>query len=435
MQNSGNEKSTNATGQTFWFALILIVSLFFLWGVANSLNDILIPQFKKAFDLTDFQSSLVQSAFYFGYFCFSIPAAIFMQRLGYRSAVIIGLLLYASGALLFYPAAEAQVYTWFLFALFVIASGLAFLETSANPLIVVMGDPARAAWRLNLAQAFNPFGVLTGITVGKLLILSEVDLSEAERAAMTAVEHAAFRQSELEAVQLPYLVIAAIVVIWALLVFFARFPVIALKPLRNDAEKTSLKDFAKLFQHRSFLFGVAAQFFYVGAQVGIWSFMIRYGQLAQPGETEKSLADYLFWSLVAFTVGRFVATALMHKIDAAKVMFVFALCNIALCTLAVMSVNHLGLLALASTSFFMSLMFPTIFALALRGLGSLTKAGSSFVVMAIIGGAVFAALIGKISDVSAMNYAMLVPAMCFVFIALFSWSQFSKAEQLKQEAP
>lgn len=415
-----NKSENTEESKKYWLALVLVVSLFFLWGVASSLNDILIPQFKKAFSLSDFQSGLVQSAFYFGYFCFSIPAALFMQRLGYRSAVVVGLLLYATGALLFYPAAEAQVYHYFLIALFVIASGLAFLETSANPLIVIMGDPARAAWRLNLAQAFNPFGVLSGIFVGRNFILSGIELNEVEQAAMTAAELAAFKQSELEAVQLPYLAIAAIVIAWAILVFFVRFPAIATKPQMRDESTGSIRDFGKLFQHRFFMYGVAAQFFYVGAQVGIWSFMIRYGQLVVPGTGEKALADYLFGSLVAFAVGRFVATALMHKIDAAKVMLIFSVINIGLCAIAVMVPNHTGLLALAATSFFMSLMFPTIFALALNDLGALTKAGSSFLVMAIIGGAVCAALIGKVSDLSAMNYAMIIPLFCFAFIAFFA---------------
>lgn len=416
--NTTSTQSESTSQRNYWFALVLIVSLFFLWGVANSLNDILIPQFKKAFSLTDFQSSLVQSAFYFGYFCFSIPAAIFMQRLGYRSAVIIGLFLYATGAVFFYPAAEAEQYHYFLLALFVIASGLAFLETSANPLIVAMGTPERAAFRLNLAQAFNPFGVLTGVFIGSTFIFSGIELNDAQKALMSVEELAAWKQSEVTAVQIPYLVIAAIVIFWALLVMFAKFPAVATRPSGEGVG--SLKDFGRLFQHRFFLFGVVAQFFYVGAQVGVWSFMIRYGQEALPGTGEKTLAYYLKGSLVAFTVGRFIATALMHKIDAALVMLIFAICNIVLCAVAVFSVNHVGLLALASTSFFMSLMFPTIFALALNGLGSLTKAGSSFVVMAIIGGAVCAAIIGKISDLSAINYAMCVPLVCFVVIAFFA---------------
>lgn len=413
-------RQTSTSSNKYLFALVLIVSLFFLWGVANNLNDILIAQFKKAFLLSDFQSGLVQSAFYFGYFCFSIPAAIFMQRLGYRAAVIVGLCLYAAGALLFYPAAELREYHYFLMALFIIASGLAFLETSANPLIIVMGKEEHAARRLNLAQSFNPLGAITGVLVGREFILSGIELSEAEQAAMSASELTLYYQSEVEAVQGPYLVIAAIVIVWAMLVMFVRFPAVASKPHADDKAAGSLKDFAQLIKHKFFVFGVIAQFFYVGAQVGIWSYMIRYGQLAIPGTGEKTLAAYLTWSLVAFMAGRFVATALMHRVDAAKLMFVFSVTNIGLCAVAIFSVNQFGLYALAATSFFMSLMFPTIFALALKGLGSLTKAGSSFLVMAIIGGAVLTAIMGKISDLSAMNYAVVVPLLCFVVISLFA---------------
>lgn len=400
--------------------LVLVTSLFFLWGIANNLNDILIAQFKKVFSLSDFQSGLVQSAFYFGYFCFSIPAAIFMQRLGYRAAVIMGLLLYGAGALLFYPAASMQEYRFFLLALFVIASGLAFLETSANPLIVVMGDQSSSARRLNLAQSFNPLGAISGVVIGREFILSGIEHSESERAAMSAEELSRYTQMELEAVQGPYLVIAAVVIIWAALVFFARFPAVASKPLADDKTAGSLRDFPALFSRHYFLFGVLAQFFYVGAQVGIWSFMIRYGQHALPGTGEKTLAAYLTWSLVAFMIGRFVATALMRRLDPAKIMLWFSLANIVLCGIAITSPNHAGLLALAASSFFMSLMFPTIFALSLQDLGSLTKAGSALLVMAIIGGAVITAIMGVVSDISAINIAMAVPLFCFAIIALFA---------------
>ncbi len=400
--------------------IILIVSLFFLWGVANNLNDILIAQFKKAFQLSDLQSGLVQSSFYFGYFCFSIPAAIFMQRMGYKAAVVTGLLLYAGGAYLFYPASVASEYSFFLAALFVIASGLAFLETSANPLIVVMGDPKSAAFRLNLAQSFNPLGAISGVLIGREFILSGIEHGEAELAMMSAAELQAYYQSEVEAVQAPYLVLATVVLLWALLVFVVRFPEVAQRPSGEQAGAGKLSDFRALFGHRYFLFGVLAQFFYVGAQVGVWSFMIRYGQMAVPGTGEKTLAAYLMASLTAFIVGRFVATAMMKFFSPANLMSAFALINVALCAVAVLSPDRFGLYALASTSFFMSLMFPTIFAFSLRGLGSLTKAGSSFLVMAIIGGAGLTALMGWVSDASAINYAMLVPLACFFIVALFS---------------
>ena len=412
----------------YLFPLVLIVSLFFLWGVANNLNDILIAQFKKIFLLSDFQSGLVQSAFYFGYFCLSIPAAIAMQRFGYKTAVITGLLLYGSGALLFYPAASAQEYNYFLVALFVIASGLAFLETSANPLIIAMGDPATAERRLNLAQSFNPLGAISGILIGREFILSGIEHSDMDRAAMMPTELAAYTQEEIQAVQGPYLVIAAVVLTWAILVLITRFPGVAQKPPLTDSMSKMLKHFPELFRHKYFLFGVIAQFFYVGAQVGIWSYMIRYGQHALPAAGEKSLAAWLTWSLIAFMAGRFIATALMHKINPAKLMTVFSLANVVLCGIAIVIPNKIGFFALASSSFFMSLMFPTIFALSLKNLGTLTKAGSAFLVMAIIGGAVLTATMGLISDVSEINFAMTVPLLSFIIIAWFAKRGMTKTE-------
>jgi MFS transporter, FHS family, L-fucose permease len=399
--------------------MILIVSLFFLWGMANNLNDILITQFKKVFTLSDFKAGLVQSAFYTGYFVFSIPAALWMKRFGYKAAVVFGLLLYALGAFLFYPAAAEREYVLFLGALFVIASGLAFLETSANPLIVAMGDPATAARRLNFAQSFNPFGCIAGILIGREFILSGHEPTTDELAAMTAVQLEQFYQTESHAVQGPYLVLGLVVLVWALLVLWVKFPVIATQAAKDEGAG-SWADYKSLLANRSFMFGVTAQFFYVGAQVCIWSYLIRYGQEAVPGTGEKTLADYLLASLVIFMVGRFVSTALMTRFSASRLMWVYALINILLCGYAILVPNHSGLLALTATSFFMSLMFPTIFALGLRNLGVQAKAGASLLVMAIIGGAVLTALMGWISDLTSIHIAVVVPLICFLVIGLYA---------------
>lgn len=416
--------------------LLLIVSLFFLWGMANHLNDILITQFKKAFVLTDFKSSLVQMAFYFGYFVFAIPAALYLKNYGYKAGVVFGLLLYGAGAFLFYPAAQLHEYGVFLLALFVIASGLAFLETSANPLIVAMGDPATAERRLNFAQSFNPLGALTGIWIGREFILSGVEHTPAELAALPAPELAHLYELEVQAVQMPYMALGCLVIIWALLVVFVRFPALAQRPVKttieNESEVTngqlevtsSWQDFKSLLGHRHFVFGVVAQFFYVGAQVCVFSFMIRYGQQAMPGVGEKQLATYVLGSLVAFMVGRFVATALMGRINATRLMMIFALINVGLCALAIASPNGVGMLAFASMSFFMSLMFPTIFASSIKELGALSKAGSSLLVMAIIGGAVLTALMGVISDLTRISTAVVVPLICFMVIAAFARSSY-----------
>jgi FHS family L-fucose permease-like MFS transporter len=400
-------------------AFILIVSLFLLWGVANNLNDTLIPQFRKAFTLTDLQSGLVQSAFYTGYFVFAIPASLFMRRFGYKAAVVCGLVLYAAGAFLFFPAADLHSYPFFLGALFVIASGLAFLETSANPLVTVLGPPEKAEQRLNFAQAFNPLGLLIGVFIGRNFILSDSQLTPEQIAALPAEEAAQFYEAQSQAVQGPYLALGAGVLAWALLVAFTRFPRIATQ--RAEAGSTSGQGgaFTGLFARPHFLFGVVAQFFYVAAQVGVWSFMIRYAGHAT-GMSDRAGADILLLSLAGFTVGRFVGTFLMSFVPPERLMALYSAANAALALAAAFIGGQIGLYALAATSFFMSIMFPTIFASAIRGLGPLTKSGSSFLVMAIIGGALAAPLMGGISDHSSIQFAMIVPAVCFAVTFAFA---------------
>ncbi|KAB7768464.1 L-fucose:H+ symporter permease [Xanthomonas maliensis] len=397
--------------------LLLIVSLFFLWGMANNLNDILIKQFKKAFELSDLQAGLVQSAFYLGYFVFAMPAAMFMRRYSYKAAVVLGLLLYAAGAFLFYPAAQVHTYWLFLLALFVIASGLAFLETTANPLVTVLGPADGAARRLNLAQAFNPLGSITGVLVGQHFIFSGVEHTPAELAAMAPAAREAFFAAESAAVQTPYLIIGAVVVLWALLIGVVRFPT------TNDSADTAPRRarFGELLRTRRFVFAVVAQFFYVGAQVGIWSYLIRYLQDAVPGTPEKTAATYLTISLVLFMAGRFIGTALLRYLAPARLLASFATINLLLCAVAIALPGWTGLYALVAASLFMSVMFPTIFALGLDGLhDDARKLGSSLLVMAIIGGALLTAVMGAVSDVAGIHWAMAVPGICFAVILLFA---------------
>jgi MFS transporter, FHS family, L-fucose permease len=390
--------------------IILITALFFFWGMANNLNDILIPQFKKTFTLTDFQSGLVQSAFYMGYFLLALPAGFFMRKYGYKAVVITGLCLFALGAFLFYPAAEIREYHWFLAGLFVIASGLAFLETSANPLMTILGDEKSAAFRLNLAQAFNPLGSLVGIWVGKTFILSGIE----------QMNDTADFVREAKAVQTPYLIIGCVILVWALLVAFSKFPQSATKSTHDadEAKMTIGKSIGGLLKHKHFLMGVVAQFFYVGAQVGVWSYTIRYAQ-SEIGISDKLAADYVFASLVLFAVGRFIGTALMRFLPATKLLGAFAVINIALMAYAAGVGGLYGLYAMVGSSLFMSIMFPTIFATSVRGLGPLTKTGASFLVMSIIGGAVLTAVMGYISDISHIKTAIFVPLVCFAVIALY----------------
>ncbi|MHA6724292.1 L-fucose:H+ symporter permease [Sphingomonas sp. RS2018] len=403
--------------RAFLMPVILITSLFFLWGMANNLNDILIKQFKKAFTLTDLQTGFVQSAFYMGYFLLALPAGLTMRRYGYKAAVVLGLVLYGIGALLFYPAAQAARYELFLLALFVIAAGLAFLETSANPLITVLGDPADSERRLNLAQAFNPLGAITGLLIGKYLILSGIEHSESTLSAMPAAERTAFYVRETQAVQGPYVAIGLFVLAWAAIVALTRFPPQADRPPASEA--IGGRAITHVFRHPHLLAGVIAQFFYVGAQVGVWSYTIRYAQDAT-GIGERAAADWVIAATILFLVGRFVGTALMGRINPARLMAVFAGINVALAIVAAVVGGLPGLLALTAISFFMSIMFPTIFAIGVKGLGNDTSTGSALLVMAIIGGAVMTPVMGAISTYSSIQMAMLVPAVSFVIIAWFA---------------
>jgi FHS family L-fucose permease-like MFS transporter len=400
-------------------AMILIVMLFFLWGVANNLNDILIPQFRKVFTLNDLQSGLVQFAFYLGYFLLALPASLVMRRFGYKAAVVAGLLLYGLGALLFWPAAQLREYGFFLGALFIIASGLAFLETSANPLMTVLGPPEGAAQRINFAQAFNPAGSITGIFLGQQLILSGHEPTPAELAAMTPQALETFRITEAHAVQVPYLLVALFVLFWAFLVAITPFPEVATE--HREAETPESGELRQLLGRSQFLFGVVAQFFYVGGQVCIWSFMIRYAQVEVPGLGEKAAAGFLIGALCGLFVGRAAGAALMSRINPALMLALFTCANLALLVVAIGIGGKAGLYALAITGFFMSISFPTIFALGVKGLGPLTKTASSFIVMSIVGGAVLPLILGRVSDHSSIRFAMIVPWLCFAVVALFAF--------------
>jgi FHS family L-fucose permease-like MFS transporter len=410
--------SRSLTESTGLIALVLIVSLFFLWGVANNLNDILIKQFKKAFELSDFQAGLVQSAFYMGYFVLAIPASVCTRRLGYKATLLIGLSLYATGAFLFYPAAANHIYGLFLAALFIIASGLAFLETSANPLVTVLGPADGAARRLNLAQSFNPLGSITGVLIGQHFIFSGVELQPQELALMGSTARHAYYVSQSAAVQLPYLVIGIVVLIWAGLIARMRLPATA-EHVAGAADGGSY--FGNLVRNSNFRLAVVAQFFYVGAQVCVWSYLIRYVQVTVPNTPERGAANFLTLALVVFMLGRFAGTWLMRYITPARLLAVFAVIDIALVSLAMVVPGQIGVYALVVNSFFMSIMFPTIFALGLNGLNEEErKLGSSFLVMAIIGGAILPAAMGAVSDVAGIQHAMAVPALCFAAVLAFA---------------
>jgi FHS family L-fucose permease-like MFS transporter len=406
-------------------ALLITVSLFFLWGMANNLNDILIAQFRRAFLLTDFQSSFVQQVFYLGYFAFAIPASLVLRRYGYKPAIMIGLLMYGLGAALFFPAAEAADYSIFLLALFVIAVGLAFLETSANPLMVELGDPAHGARRLNWAQAANPLGAITGILIGRNFILPGIERDESGLSAMDATARIAFHKTEIQTVVAPYLVISAVVLLFAVAAALVTFPA----SRREGDEEAGTSPFLHVLRNPRLLGAVLAQFFYVGAQVGIWSYTIRYAQ-ASVGLNERAGADALFVSLILFATGRFVGSALLARWAAAPLLVVFAAISALLAALAGAAGGMVGLVCLVATSFFMSIQFPTIFALGVQELGEQRRVGASLIIMAIIGGAALTAVMGWVSDRTNITNAMLVPAGSFLVVLVFALASHRSTRRL-----
>jgi len=397
----------------------LVTALFFLWGVPSNLNDVLIRQFMKSFAITRFQAGLVQSAFYMGYFVLAIPAALLMRKMGYKFGIVVGLLLFASGTFLFWPAALLGRYGFFLFALFVIASGLSFLETASNPFVAQLGSPESAARRLNFSQAFNPLGAISGVLVGTVFIFSGIELTPQQVAAMqVANTYEAYLKHETMRVVVPYLVVGLIALIWAILIARTKFPTIAREHENPQEEHGSFKE---LLRYPNFLFAIVAQFLYVGAQVGTWSYFIQYVQdgTHQP---EKIAGYFLTGTLVAFGVGRFSSAVLMRYVKPALLMGIYSLANIALVGVGVAFPGWVGLWAIFITSFFMSVMFPTIFALGIDGLDRNTKIGGSLIVMAIVGGAVLTPLMGWISQTQhSIARAYMVPLLCYCGIALYSF--------------
>jgi MFS transporter, FHS family, L-fucose permease len=397
----------------------LVTALFFLWGVPNNLNDVLIRQFMKSFALSRFQAGLVQSAFYMGYFLLAIPAALLMRKMGYKFGIIVGLVLYACGAFLFWPAALLGRYGFFLFALFVIASGLSFLETASNPFIAQLGSPESAARRLNFSQAFNPLGAISGVLLGTVFIFSGIELTPSQAAAMQAANtYDAYLKHETMRVVVPYLVVGLVALIWAVMIARTKFPAIARE---HEDEQQDHGSFKELLRYPNFLFAIVAQFLYVGAQVGTWSYFIQYVQDGTH-EPEKIAGYFLTGTLVAFGLGRFSSAALMRYVKPALLMGVYSLVNIVLVGVGVAFPGWVGLWAIFVTSFFMSVMFPTIFALGIDGLDQNTKIGGSLIVMSIVGGAVLTPLMGWISQTQhSIARAYMVPLFCYCGIALYSF--------------
>ncbi len=415
--NSGGQKqAVRVIPHHILWPFILLTSCFAWWGLANNMTDTLLAAFKKIMSMSDFQTSWIQLAFYGSYFCLALPAAIFIKRFNYKSGVLLGLGMFAVGAMLFYPASITMNYFHFLGALYILAGGLSILETSANPYIIAMGPEETGTQRLNFAQSFNPIGSIMGVVLSKFFILSHLNEASAEQRATMAPEQLQQIQSqELSAVMGPYVAVALLLVLLWVLIALAKMP-----KASDAGSKLNLgPTFKRLIRNSHYVWGVVAQFFYVGAQIGVWSFTIRY-VMQELHLNEAEASTYYLAALVLFTVSRFINTGLMRFLKPGDLLALLSVSAIICTLLVIFGGGYVGVYALIGISGCMSLMFPTIFGLAVRGLGEDTKIGGSGLIMAILGGAVLTAIQGNVSDLTnSINLAYFVPLACFIVIAYY----------------
>jgi FHS family L-fucose permease-like MFS transporter len=433
-----NPPKVTATGGNYKLAFALVTSLFFLWGLANSLNGSLIKQFQIALDLNRFQAGIVDFAFYLGYFFMALPAGYVMRKFGYKRGIILGLILYGGGALLFYPAAEARVYSFFLVALFTMACGIACLETAANLYVTVLGDPNKSEWRLNFSQSFNGISIILGPIIGALFIFSKTEITPDMLTAMEPTKAEAIRVQEALSVQGPYLVIGLIIAAVTVLFAFTKMPEVGAEEEQQAGEIT----ITSLFRHRHLMLGIVAQFANVGAQAVLWGYFVDL-KLDFARDTHWSLAEgYMYlinsltggnleltatqiagfhasFALVLLMVGRLVGTSLMSRFRPNVILSVFAAGAVAMVAVAITMGGLAAVIALSFTYFFQSIMFPTIFALAVRGLGAESKLASSLIIMSIVGGALMPLVAGILFEQGAV-YALIVPLVCFSYITFYA---------------
>lgn len=379
----------------------LVTSLFLLWGIANNMTDTLLSAFKKIMSMSDTQTSLIQFAFYGSYFCFALPAALYIKRRSYKSGIILGLILYAAGAILFMPAARAASYGFYLIAIYIMAGGCSILETTANPYILSMGSPETATRRLNVAQAFNPIGSITGILLSRFFILKDISLYS---------------------ISGTYTALGTVLVFIMVIMLFSRMP-----GGRDTSEGNSLGTvFRRLLKNKRYTGGVIAQFFYIGAQIGVWSFTIRIA-MQELGITEAKGATIYLCTIIGFSISRFIYTSLMKYIRP-SLLLAFGGVASTCCALAVAFSAGSGwflIIALGLVSFFMSLMFPTIYGIALEDISKGphpddAKIGASGLIMAILGGALVPPVQAMISDSAGIYTSYLIPAFCFVVVLLYA---------------
>lgn len=403
-------------GKKYLLPFILITSLFFLWGMAHGLDGILIPHLKKACQLNNRQSTLIDTSIFFAYFIMAIPAGMIIKKIGYKNSIITGLLVFAAGAFLFVPAANSTNFELFLFALFVIGCGLTILETSANPYAAILGPPESSSTRLNLAASFNGLAVTIAPFLGGFFILSGVNYSVEQMAAMPQATKAAYFLEEAAAVKLPYIILGSILVLVAILFYFMHLP--SMKPEHTEVEvKPGFFSVLK-FSHLSW--AVVAQFFYVGAQVCVTSFFVRIAQ-KEAGLDEKTAAYYLGIYGLLFMTGRFSGTFFLKFVKDYILLSIYCVISVFLCLVAIYGTGIYIIYALGGIGFFMSIMFPTIFSLGLVGLKSNTETGSSWLVMSIVGGAILPYGMGTLIDIKHddIQAGYIIPLVCFLVILYF----------------
>lgn len=400
---------------TYSLPFILVTSLFFLWGFAHNLDPILIPHLKKSFTLTTTQSTLVDSAVFIAYFIMALPAGMIMKKLGYKMGILMGLLFFAIGCFLFIPAANYQSYYYFLVALFIIACGLTILETAANPYAAALGDAATSTQRLNLAQSFNGLAAALAPIIGARIILTKGH-SDLELNTMSEAARKIALASEASSVKLPYFILGIVLLGIALLFAFIDLP-----QIKDETEISTSKNIFHALKHKHLTWAVITQFFYVGAQVSVFSLFILYATKSA-GLTQVAAADYLGVCGIAFLVGRFLGTFLMKFIKPERLLMYYAFANILLCLIAILFTGSVTIFAVIGICFFMSIMFPTIFSLGLKDLKGDTEYGSSLIIMSIVGGAVLPRIFGLISDTfNNIQLGYTVPLVSFIVVFYFGW--------------
>lgn len=414
-------------GRKLLLPFILVCSVFFLWGIAHNLDSVLIPHLKKACQLNNRQSTYIDMAVFFAYFVMAIPAGALLKKFGYKKNIIIGLSLFAAGALLFIPAANTLTYGLFISALFIIGCGLATLETTANPYAAILGDPAKAAFRLNLAALFNGAAAPVAAFIGTNFILSGKDYTPRQMAAMSGSYRASYLLHEASSVKFPYIILACVLIAVAIVFYFSDLP-----EIKNiSKEETNNGKLFGALRHRHLSWAVVAQFFYVGAQVCVTSFFIRMA-IQGGGFDEKTAGYYLGLYGLLFMSGRFVGTMLLRFIASHKLLSIYAVLSTLLCAIAILGKGAYVVYCLGAIGFFMSIMFPTIFALGIDGIGDDTKPGSSWLVMSVIGGAVVPYVMATIIDMNNdhIQTGYIVPLICFLVVLYFGLSGYKIKKQM-----